>query len=105
MEELKGSIKITDTTVECPVKGCSKKVKRQKNFFKREEMFKCPEHNIYISPSTFAYQCELDILLWKDDDLNLFEKIKEVKRESRIAYDNSEDAVTWNVFRFLERNE
>ena len=27
-----------------------------------------------------------------------------MKRESRIARDNSEDAVTWNIFRFLERN-
>jgi hypothetical protein len=35
----------------------------------------------------------------------LFEKIKTVKREkNRIARDNSEDAVTWNVFRFLESN-
>jgi len=36
--------------------------------------------------------------------LDLFKMIKTVKRESRIARDNSEDAVTWNVFRFLERN-
>jgi len=27
-----------------------------------------------------------------------------VERESRMARDNSEDAVSWNVFRFLERN-
>jgi len=29
---------------------------------------------------------------------------KKVKKESRMARDNSEDAVSWNVFRFLERN-
>jgi hypothetical protein len=105
MEELKESIEITETTVECPVKGCSEKVERQIGAFKREERFKCPRHNIYISPSTFEYQSELDNLLWKDKaDLDLFKKIKTVKRESRIARDNSEDAVTWNVFRFLERN-
>ena len=81
MEELKESIGITETMVECPV------------------------HNIYISPSTFEYQSELDNLLWKDQaDLDLFKMIRTVKRESRIARDNSEDAVTWNVFRFLERN-
>ena len=104
-EELKESIVITEATVECPVKGCSEKVERQREVFKREERFKCPKHNIYISPSTFEYQNESDNLLWKDKtDLDLFGKIKKVKRESRIARDNSEDAVTWNVFRFLERN-
>lgn len=105
MEELKESIGITETTVECPVKGCNEKIERQRKVFKREERFKCPDHNIYISPSTFEYQSELDNLLWKDQtDLDLFKMIKTVKRESRIARDNSEDAVTWNVFRFLERN-
>jgi hypothetical protein len=105
MEELKGKIEITGTTVGCPVKGCSEKVERQRGAFKREERFKCPRHNIYISPSTFEYQSELDNLLWKDNtDLDLLKKIKTVKRENRIARDNSEDAVTWNVFRFLERN-
>jgi len=105
IKELKENIEVTETTVECPVKGCSEKVERQEKFFKREERFKCPKHNIYISPSTFEYQSELDNLLWKDKaDLDLFKRIKKVKRESRIARDNSEDAVTWNVFRFLERN-
>ncbi len=105
IEELKENIGITKTTVECPVKGCCEKIERQRKSFKREERFKCPDHNIYISPSTYEYQSELDNLLWKDQaDLDLFKMIKTVKRESRIARDNSEDAVTWNVFRFLERN-
>ena len=106
VKELKESIEITETSVECPIKGCSKKVERQRKVFKREERFKCPKHNIYISPSTFEYEGELDNLLWKDKtDLDLLKKIKKVKRESRIARDRSEDAVTWNVFRFLERND
>jgi len=105
IEELKQSIVITETMVECPVKGCSEKIERQRKVFKREKKFKCPVHDIYISPSTFEYQSELDNLCWKDQaDLDLFKAIKTVKRESRIARDNSEDAVTWNVFRFLERN-
>jgi len=105
MEELKEIIEITETTVECPVKDCSEKVERQRTVFKREERFKCLKHNIYISPTTFAYQNELDNLLWKDKaDLDLLKRIKKVKRECRIEHDNSEDAVTWNVFRFLERN-
>ena len=90
MEELKGSIEITKTTVECPVKGCSEKIEKQRKSFKREEKFKCPIHNIYISPSTFEYQTELDNLLWKDQaDLDLFKMIRTVKRESRSAQDNS----------------
>jgi len=105
IKELKDGIEITETTVECPVKGCSEKVERQREVFKREERFKCPKHNIYISSTTFEYQSELDNLLWKNEaDLDLFKRIKKGKRESRIARDNSEDAVTWNVFRFLERN-
>ena len=106
VKELKESIKITETTVECPVKGCSEKVERQRGVFRPEKKFKCPKHNIYISPSTFEYEDELDNLLWKDKvDLELFKKMKTVKRESRIARDRSEDAVSWNVFRFLERND
>ena len=65
-----------------------------------KQLFKCPKHNIYISPTTFEYQSELDNLLWKDEaDLDLLDRTKGVKRESRIARDRSEDAVTWNVFR------
>jgi len=105
LSDLKQQIEVTDTTVECPVKKCSIKVPRQREVFKRDEKFKCPRHQIYISPSTFEYQREEDNLLWKDKhDLALLSEIKKVKRESRIARDNSEDAVTWNVFRFLERN-
>ena len=104
-EDLKESIQVTETTVECPVKGCTERVEKQRQAFKRDERFKCRKHNIYISPSTFEYPRELDNLLWKaKTDLDLFEKIKAVKRERRIARDNSEDAVTWNVFRFLGRN-
>lgn len=105
-EELKGNIEITETTVECPVKGCREKVERQRKVFKREDRFKCPEHNVYVSPSTFEYENEADNLLWKDDpDRDLLRRIRKAKRESRMARNNSEDAVTWNVFRFLEKNE
>jgi hypothetical protein len=46
-------------------------------------------------------------MLWAaPDDLRLWESINGpgIKRESRVARDNSEDAVTWNVFRYLERH-
>jgi hypothetical protein len=104
--DLKDTIEITESTVECPVRGCGEKVPRQRRVFRRQEGFKCPRHHIYISPSTFEYQDELDNILWKEQrDLELFRGVKSVKRESRIARDNSEDAVTWNVFRFLQKTK
>lgn len=106
--DLKDTIKVTQATVECPVKGCTQLVPRQRKAFKRLDEFKCPEHNIFISPSTFEYKNRLDNILWKsklDTDL-LFNSIFSVKRETkRIARDNSEDAVTWNVFRYLEKRK
>jgi len=105
IKELKEKIEITKTTVECPVKDCNVKVERQHRVFVKEDRFKCPKHKIFIFPSTFEYPDELDNLLWKEkSDIELFEKIKRRKRESRMARDNSEDAVSWNVFRFLDRN-
>lgn len=105
IQELKDQIEITETTVECPVIGCNQKIERQRIVFKRKEIFKCPNHNIFISPSTFGYQNETDNMLWTDDgDMALFNQIKKVKRESRISQDNSEDAVSWNIFRYLEKN-
>lgn len=105
-KELKEHIKITQKTVECPVKGCREMVERQQKTFSQKDKFKCPKHDIYISPSTWAYTSELCNLIWRDGvDLSLLERIKKVKRESRrMRRDRSEDAVTWNVFRFLERN-
>lgn len=105
LTDFKEKIVITDTSVECPVKCCDITVERQQKVFRRLDKFKCPIHNIYISPTTFEYESELDNLLWIDkNDKALFNEIKKVKRESRISRDNSEDAVTWNVFRYLERN-
>jgi hypothetical protein len=104
--DLKTQIQITQSSVECPVIGCSKWVERQRESFKREERFYCQEHKIFISPTTFEYKNEVDNLLWKTTaDLALLEAIKTVKRESRMARDNSEDALSWNVFRYLETTQ
>lgn len=104
--DLKTNIAVTETTVECPVRGCSTIVTRQRRSFRREPQFRCPDHGIYISPSTFEYQNETDNFLWRDlEDIDLLQDIKTVKRESRMSRDNSEDAVTWNVFRYLEKTD
>jgi hypothetical protein len=104
IRDLKGRILITSDTVECPVTGCSNKVTRQRKTFRREEQYKCPVHDLYISPSTFEYPSMWDNMLWKDEeDVHLLNSIFAAKRESRMARDNSEDALSWNVFRYLER--
>lgn len=104
LQDLKAKINITSDSVECPVKGCQTIVERQRKKFKTEQKFQCKTHQIFIGPSTFEYPDEFHNLLWKDkEDLDLLGRIKRVKRESRIARDNSEDAVTWNVYRFLEK--
>ncbi len=37
-EELKETIEVTETTVECPVKECNERVEKQRGFFKREQI-------------------------------------------------------------------
>jgi len=79
VEELKDRIEITERTVECPVKGCNEEVVRKykPDTHKYTDEFKCQTHSIFISPSTFKYQNELDNLLWKEpSDLELLKRIK-----------------------------
>ena len=95
----------TEKHVYCPVKGCSVQVERQKGHFKKDDIYKCQKHDIYISPSTFEYEDYGNNLLWFDqDDREFLESIFAEKRESRMARERSEDAVTWNVFRYLEKS-
>jgi len=103
---LKKYIRLPEGQVECPVDGCEKFVPRQSTHFKATADYRCPDHRIFISPSTFEYEDEKENMLWtEDDDIALWKCIKTpgVKRESRLARDNSEDSVTWNVFRFLDK--
>jgi len=117
LKELKEKIEVTKTTVQCPVKNCKTKVKKitrefiksldshlEKSGLEKEfEPYLCGEHGIYITPSTFIYENLKDNLLWYDDDKDLLNKILEAKRvKAQLHHDNSEDAVTWNVLRFLE---
>ena len=105
IDELKEQLGVNEHTVECPVRNCTTIVPLQRRVFRREEQFKCPYHNIYISPSTFEYFSERENLLFSDpEEIELLWQIMQFKRESRIVRDNSEDAVSWNVFRYLERN-
>jgi hypothetical protein len=103
LRTLKPRIAIGATTVECPVKGCARYVPRMRLGDKFTDTFRCLDHAIAISPSTFKYDDASANLLWREDQAVLAE-IAKVKRESRMAHDNSEDALTWNVFRALDRD-
>lgn len=98
---------IVGELVQCPVKGCEKEGPlRSKADRINEERFLCLKHRIYITKNTFIYKEENDNFLWNcEEDSVILNKIKTVKREThRLGHENSEDAVTWNVFRYLERN-
>jgi len=105
VRSLKPAISITPDTVECPVLGCARIVERQRGTFRREETFRCAEHGIYISASTFEYDHPHTNLLAMDaEDFGLFARLTGAKAESgRLGRERSEDAVTFNVIRGLER--
>jgi len=123
IKRLKENVKPSDDKVECPVGGCGTKVKKMEKgdlklldsyLVKRKsdeekqkfEDYLCKQHKIYVTPSTFIYENFGDNLLWYNGkDKEVFDQIFEVKRvKAQLYHDNSEDAVTWNIFRFLERN-
>jgi hypothetical protein len=83
----------------CPVRGCV-------------EASPCRTHHIGVHPTrpiggfTYVYDDPWLNLLWADDeDRARLKAILRGKRESRMGHEHSEDAVTWNVFRFFERND
>lgn len=100
IRDLKHELIVTESTVSCPCRECPKVVERQRNLFQRKREYFCPNHGIYISPSTFEYEGDAENILW---DYHILADHMKSKRESRIGRDNSEDAVTWNVFRYMER--
>jgi hypothetical protein len=101
--ELKPLVSHTGSVVECPVNGCLNRLPRPQRPFTRDERYFCASHQIFVSPSTFEYLTPEQNLLWAGaEDMALLNAIGTSKRESRMARDNSEDAVTWNVFRYLE---
>lgn len=101
IKDLKDRKKNHEHLIECPVLDCNIFVDRRRLRGNEGKNFVCIEHNILITPSTFIYQNLRDNLL-DDTDLILLNKIFKSKRESRLRNDNSEDAVSWNIFRYLE---
>lgn len=106
LTDLKEKIKINEQSIECPIKGCNVIVDRKHRSGNEGKNFWCPIHKILIFPSTFIYGSYTDNLLWnEEEDKTLLENIFKVKRECRMSSENSEDALTWNVFRYLDKNE
>jgi hypothetical protein len=121
MQELKKELRKGVDTVECPFNGCENRVIRmhrgivrsldaslENEGINQEEFnqYLCRDHKIYITPSTFIYKYLKDNLLWYDDDKDVLDEIMKVKRvKAQFHHDNSEDAVSWNVFRFLEKTK
>lgn len=80
----------------CPVRGCV-------------EASPCQTHHVAVHSTRGGFTCVYDDpwqnLLWADaDDRARLTAILHGKRESRMGHEHSEDAVTWNVFRFFERH-
>jgi hypothetical protein len=106
LTDLKDKLILNDKTIVCPVKGCDVVVDRKRRSGNEGKNFKCPKHKILITPSTFIYNSDTDNLLWNDfEDKRLLNNTFKAKRESRMSSENSEDALSWNVFRYLEKNE
>lgn len=107
LKDLKDVIEVKEDKIVCPVLNCKNEVKRiRKGGNLKHSDFLCLDHNIYISPSTFEYTNELSNLILLDQtDKELYSRIKHAKRECRIARERSEDALTWNIFRHLEKQK
>lgn len=87
----------------CPVRGCGHRLPLQPALFRTTSEYRCPLHRIYVAANTFAYEREVDNLLWTaEDDLALLHGGRPRGRDLGLTHDNSERALTWNVFRWLE---
>ena len=100
---LKPRLEHADNGVLCPVRGCRHQVPVQPTVLRTSAEYVCPAHKIAVAQATFAYQRETDNLLWTDpESVRLLNSSKRPERDLRLGLDNSESALTWNVFRWLE---
>ena len=104
--------------VPCPVIGCTFAAPRMSRDGvnlddlpeDRRGDFMCPRHRIYISPTTFEYEDPRSSILWQNPEelklVNLLENLTNGKRTwKRMGRERDEDSLTWNVFRYLDRNK
>jgi hypothetical protein len=104
--DLKPVIYVGRDMVECPVRGCVSNVTRQTGGFQTTREFRCPYHGIFISPRTFEYEDPrrnfplLDEAEWELTGPQVGARERDLHR---LARERSEDAITYNVFRGLEK--
>lgn len=68
----------------------------------------CPDHGIKVHPKTFVYEDRLRNIRFERDYFKraILDNQESQKAEThRLGYENSEDALTWNVFAALARRK
>lgn len=90
------------TTGGCPVRGCTAVLERPSNG--KAYPLHCPDHKIKIYSRTFGYANPLRNIRFERAYFERNIRGNPHKAEThRLGYENSEDALTWNVFSRLSR--
>jgi len=88
----------------CPVRGCHATL--QSSGDGKTFPLRCPDHEIKIHTKTFGYGDPLRNILFERNYFNQNIRNNPNKSEThRLGYENSEDALTWNVFSQLARTD
>jgi hypothetical protein len=91
--------------VVCPVRGCRHTVAAQPAVLRMTPEFKCPAHKLYLSETVSAHEKETDNLLWADgESLVLLRESRGPRPAPSLGSEASEDALSWNFFRWLEQS-
>lgn len=86
-------------SIRCCIRGCNRWLSKRRRGLSDPNTF-CPDHGISVSTSpTYIYE---DLRRNFIIDLNILNQVVPLKVESwRLVNENSEDAVSWNVFMAL----
>jgi len=94
--------------IRCHVKDCREVVLLAKGSqWKRTRDNLCPNHQLFIHRRTYRF--DDTAMGWQRNflatvrDTDHLEAIRRTKVEQRWGFENSEDALTWNVFRTFEK--
>lgn len=90
----------------CPIKGCDTRIDEYPSREKPKDNSSndCQKHKIYCRRNTYIYKDKLDnLIIDKELFRSIFEKQNNEKYDKRMGYENSEDALTWNVFVTLKK--
>jgi hypothetical protein len=88
----------------CPVRGCNATL--QSTASGKKFPLRCPVHEIKIHTKTFGYCDALRNIRFEVEFFQRNIRDNPSKAEThRLGYENSEDALTWNVFARLARTD